>query len=248
MNKRFIPILLIFSACATEVLLKKLTIAEQHKVDAESSEGLTQEFKKESVFISLPKAESFLSDMAEKILNKKEGFEAESVEVLIHDDSKKKFQRFFSFPGATLSIPISFLRKVEFENELAAAIAFEIANLLERFLVKKVETKQNSLEKLELFGSDSVFGLSDQNYKILIKRATALLYDSGFDTRGVASIFRQYPNYYLREKAIDSNQNQVDFYLTEAKRAKSDFMPQMSPIVKSEEFIQFKKELLKKHP
>ena len=247
MYKKILALLLsisIFTACSTEPPKKQLTISEQIEVDTKNAQGLSTEFKQQVHFIALPKAERFLKNMAEKILKQKEGFDHEKVEIKIHDDSQAKLERFFSFPGVTLSIPMSFLKKVEFENELAAALAYEIANVMDRFLAQKVEAKLSSGE-LELFGKDSVFGLNDQNRSTSIKLATSLLYGAGFDTRGIASIFKRYPIYYMQESASDLFQKEVDFNIREAQRAKSEFMPQMKPIVRSGEFIQFKKELLK---
>ena len=98
-----------------------------------------------------------------------------------------------------------------------------------------------------IFGEKSVFNLNRVDRSSSIKLGTSLMYGAGFDTRGMASIFKRFPIYYLQESASEKSQKEVDFNVHEAQRAKSEFLPQMKPIVRSAEFIQFKKELLKKH-
>ena len=82
------------------------------------------------------------------------------------------FIGFSHFPGITLAIPVSFLRKVEFENELAAAMAFEIATLMNRTLAKKLDSSNNR----DLYGKNSVFNLDQTTRNEAINLATSLLY------------------------------------------------------------------------
>jgi predicted Zn-dependent protease len=233
--------------CSTPQVKKPLTVSEQNRVDTKNAEGLAGEFKDQVHFYSNPKAEIFIQAMAHSLLKQKPEFENETIELKIHDDTKLSLQHFFGFPGIMISVPQSFLRKVEFENELAAAVAFEIANVMNRFLAEKVEAQRLAGNEVH-FGDLSVFRLNRQERLSSIKLATELMYGAGFDTRGMASIFKRYPRYYVQETATALFQKEVDFNIREAQRAKSEFLPQMKPIVRSGEFIQFKKDLSKRHP
>jgi hypothetical protein len=242
--------LLIFLAnCGTPAPKKELTITEQIEVDTRSAEGLSKQFKEQVNFTDQANAERFLKRMVEKLVAKREGFKAEKVEVKIHDDSGNPDLKYlFAFPGMTLSVPQSFLKKVQFENELAAGLALEVAEVINRTLAMKVEKDETLGIKPVIFGQPSVFDLTREERTLSIKLATALLIEANYDIRGVASIFTRYPTYYVRESASEKFQKEVAFNLREARRAKSEYLPQIDPVVRSSEFIQLKKELLHVKP
>lgn len=243
----FLMSVALFQGCGTEMPKKELTLFEQIEVDTKSAEGLTQEFVAQASYINLPSAQSFVRKTAKLILSKRPDLKDSSIQIKIHDDSDPKYRRFFSFPGITLSVPFSFLKKVEFENELAAALSFELANVLNRFLAKKVEVQMIAQHPLELFSKNSVFNLSKSERSLSIKLGSKLIYDAGYDARGMASIFKRYNVYYLQDGASDLKQNQVGFNVREAQRANSEFLPQIKPVVRSAEFIQFKKGITDAH-
>jgi predicted Zn-dependent protease len=231
--------------CATEAPKKELTLSEQIEVDTKKAQSLSNEFKQRVTFVPLKNAQDFMKNMVSVLLKKREEFQKEKITIEIHDDSDPKLRRFFSFPGTTLSVPISFLKKVEFENELAAALAFEMANIMNRFLAKKVEKQVLLGNRPQLFSKESVFNLTKEDRGDSIRLATNLLDESGYDTRGMASIFKRFSAYYVQETSSDLFQTQVAWMVREAQRAQNEFLPQMKPVVRSGEFIQFKKGLTK---
>jgi hypothetical protein len=98
-------------------------------------------------------------------------------------------------------------------------------------------------QKPIFFGTGSVFDLTEEEKVLSIHTGVKLLYYSGYDTRGMASIFQRYSSFFAQESASDLAKKEVDFNVREAQRAKSEFMPSLQPIVRSTEFIQFKKGL-----
>jgi hypothetical protein len=237
-------LLIFFANCGTPAPKKELTVTEQIEVDTRSAEGLSKQFKNQVNFTNQASAERFLKKMIEKLVATRDGFKAEKVEVKIHDDSgNPELKYLFAFPAMTVYVPQSFLKKVRFENELAAGLALEVAEIMNRTLAKKVEKDESLGIKPVIFGTPSVFDLTLEERKLSINLATELLSESNYDIRGVASIFTRFPSYYVRETASEKFQKEVAFSLREARRAKSEYLPQIDPVVRSSEFIQLKKEL-----
>lgn len=240
-SKGLVFIAILFQACATKPPEKVLTFSEQIEVDTERAQSLFVEFQKQVTFVSMPKSEKYLVALTKKLALADPSYKIESVRVKVHQDVNPKLSRFFSFPGTTLSIPESFLKQVQFENELAAAIAYELSNVMKRTLANRVEKHPD--DPHELFGPSSVFNLAKEEKVPSIQEGVKLLYYAGFDTRGMPSIFQRYSQYYVTRDASDLYKKEVSFNVREAQKAKSEFLPTLKPVVRSDEFIQFKKDL-----
>ena len=230
-------------SCATKPKERPLTITEQMVVDTDRAQSLVHGFEQSMVFIKNPAAEKFLTSMARQVNKDQTAIAPSSIRVEIHQDRSSKEHRFFSFPGTVISIPESFLVKVEFENELAAALSYELANVLNRNLAIQVDALNG--QAIRLFGDGSVFDLSQGEREDSIRKGTELLYLGGYDPRGMASIFQRYAEYYASPTS-GSFKKQVDLNVREAQRAKSQYLPSLKPIVRSGEFIQFKKAWMKR--
>ena len=242
LKNKFLALSICFIAsCSSKTPEKVLSFSEQIEVDTVRAQSLYQEFQKEVTFVSLPATEKYLTGIALKLVKPIKEYQIQKLNVKVHQDTSPDRSRFFSFPGTVLSIPQSFLKKVEFENELAAALAFEMANVIKRTLANRVEN--NNLVKPVLFGPGSFFDLERDERTESIELAVKLLYYAHYDTRGMPSIFQRYPQYYIKTDASDLFKKELAFNIREAQKAKSEYLPTLKPIVRSDEFIQFKKEL-----
>ena len=232
---------LVFAAGCTAPKPKRvLTISEQLVFDTVKAQGLFSDYQKRVVFLNFPEGDRYLNAVAAKISKLPDGLPNEKVVVRVHRDEQKNLTHFYSFPGTTISIPLSFLKSVDYENELAAVIAFELANVMNRHLAKKME----KTESRELFGPSGLFVLDRSERLESIQLGTHLLYYSGYDLRGLASVFQRYAEYFSNANdGSDSSQKEVDFNVREAQRAKSAFLPSLQPIVRSADFITMKKGL-----
>jgi hypothetical protein len=233
-------ILLVLSACATPPAPKPLSPREQIGVDTEKARGLVDGFKKQVRFVNAPRLDRFLTRMGLRLAAASKEFPLDQVEVKIHEDSTSELSRAFSFPGTFLSLPLSWLRKVEFENQLAALVAYELAGVMNRHLAERVEKVQQG--GAILFGKNSVFLLQTSERLESIRSGTDLLYFAGYDVRGMASLIQEYPEIFVTPGS-ESARKEVEFDLREAQRARSELLPSTKPVVRSSEFIQFKKEL-----
>jgi hypothetical protein len=227
------------SGCATPPKEKTLSISEQINVDTTKAQALFSAFQKRAVFVKADDIEKYLTTMARKLAAVQDGFEVKKVTIKIHRDDDVEMKRFFSFPGTTISVPVSFLKTVDYENELAAAMAFELANVINRHLAKKVDEDAHPT----LWGTGNVFDLDRPERVESIDQGERLLYYAGYDLRGMPSFFRRYePKFKVSTNlGSSSNQKEVDFNWKEAQRARSEYLPSSNPTVRSTDFIKMKK-------
>ena len=238
-----VALILFAVSCATPPP-RELSPVEQIAVDTARAQGLASQFKEKSDFLKAPRLERFLSRTANSVASASKDFPLGKVEVRIHHDQTPDQAHFYSFPGSFVSVPLSFLRQVEFENELAAAISFELAQVIDRHLANHVEamTQKGQESRIEIFGPNSIFALNPEERARSIKRGSELLYWAGYDVRGMASIFQRHSAFF-GNLGSETPKKEVEFNLREAQRARSELLPSLKPIVRSAEFIEFKKEL-----
>jgi|GEM_PF-1758830 len=242
---RWILVAVVFAvgACSSPQSVKPLTPMEQISVDTQRAASLAEDFRKKVRFVQAPRLERFLGRMGTRIARASKDFPLERVEVRIHHDADPDQKRAFSFPGTLISLPLSELRGIDYENELAAWIAFELSNVINRHLARRVESEDGlNPVKVSIFGSGSVFDLDREERAKSIRVGTELLYFSGYDVRGMASMFQR-AGESGGKPVSESLQKEVDFNVRESQRARSGLIPPVKPLVRSSEFIQFKREL-----
>lgn len=232
-----ILIVLFLASCSSPPPKRTLSIIEQIAEDNQSVKDLQLQFEKKIDYVSLPEVEKYLSTMARRLLQNQEGLTNPVVRVRVYHDNKNA-NHWYSFPGTLIVVPRSVLEKVEYENELAAGLAFELANVFNRHLAHKVENKTSFHV---LFGEGSVFELDRSERAESIDRGTKYLYYAGYDLRGMASVFQRYPEFF----GGLSSKKEVDFNVKESQRVRSGYLPARDPVVKSPEFVRFKKWLKK---
>jgi hypothetical protein len=232
------PFLISQIGCVSAPPVKVLTITEQIEVDTKAAQNFANSFKAQIHPFAYPEGEKYLAHVAARISKIEIGFPGQT-HVMIHDDrGNPALSRFFSFPGTLISVPFTFLKTVEYENELAAAISFELANVINRHLAKKIDSGAKPI----LTGNNSAFDLDRIERSQSIGLGTKLLYLSGYDSRGMASIFQHYGAFYPNQ-GLALSKKEVEFNLREAQQAKSEYMPSLNPTVRSGEFIRMKRGL-----
>jgi len=243
----FILSMLLLTQCSSPPKPKKIKIAEQIVLDNQKSKDLQDEFSKRVQPIlqnaKSAQSENNLTNLAQALLKNERDFDDTQVTVKIHQDGKQLFKRFFPFPGTTIWLPESFLIQVQYENELAAALTWSIAQVIERTLSKKLEIEYQARREPILVGPGSVFNLEREEQVPVIATAVRLLVQSKYDPRGLPSFFQRYYMDYRGSLNSDSDfvKREVDFNVREANRIKSEYVPLRDPVVRSDAFIQFKK-------
>ena len=226
------------SACGTVPVPPPLSPHEQLKVDTVKVKDLLSEFENQVTFEKAGNIEKYLSAVARQITREEEGLKVEKVTVRIHQDKKIELKRSFSFPGVVISIPKSILYQINFENELAAVIALELAQIERRDLAQEMDKNMTPI----LFGELSLFRFSQQARGESIELGTKLMYAAGYDPRGMVALFQKFSNYYL-DSSTPSGKKELAYYIKQAQKAKNEFMPSLQPIVRSNDFLRMKKEL-----
>jgi len=236
-------LLLVSGGCGTVPLPPPLSPHEQMTVDTAQAQGLLVQFQKQVQFVKSPHVEKYLNSLANHIASEDDGLKNEKVLVRIHQDLKPELKRVFSFPGVVISIPHSFLGTINFENELAAVIALELALVERRELaieMEKMETEKNG--RPIIFGEQSIFNFSEKSRAAAISLGTKLMYSAGYDPRGMGALFQKYSSFYIDTETPTSSK-ELGFYVREAQKAKNELMPSLQPIVRSNDFLRMKKEL-----
>jgi predicted Zn-dependent protease len=222
-------------SCSSPPAKRTLSMTEQIAEDNQKARDLVTQFEKKTDSAPNAENEKYLTGIARRLALAEEGRSLQNVQVRIHQDKNPAQARWFSFPGTVVSIPQSFLRKVQYENELAAGIAFELANILGRHLARKMESGLSPI----LFGDGSIFELDRGERAESIQTGTKLLYYAGYDLRGMASVFQRYPDFF----GGLSSKKEVEFNVKESQKIRSGFLPARDAVVRSTEFIRFKKRI-----
>ncbi len=240
LNKFFILIGLVSGliGCGSVPLAPPLSPHEQLSVDTVKSKNLLMQFEKQVQFQKDYNTEQYLTAVARQITREEAVLSAEKVVVRVHLDSKPELKKSFAFPGVVISIPKSILHLINFENELAALIALELAQIEHRDLAQEMDKNENPI----LFGDLSIFHFSQKARGDSIDLGTKLMYAAGYDPRGMVALFQKFPQYFL-DSTTTAGQKELNFYLKQAQKAKNDFMPSTQPIVRSNDFLKMKKEL-----
>ena len=231
-------------SCSTPPKPKTLTLKEQIEVDTARARNLMSEFIDRVEFRQWDRAGLFFMRIAESLSKEAQDFPMQSLRVRVHVAQPPAGEGSYAFPGALISLPDTWVRSVDYENELAAVIAYQMAHLVRRSLAIHVEEQALSPVPLPpvLFGAGSVFEFHREERSSAIRLAVRMLYGAGYDTRGMASIFQRAPGLFGNPDSA-SFKKEVDFNIKEAQRASSELLPAIKPVVRSPEFIRFKKDL-----
>jgi predicted Zn-dependent protease len=233
-----LPFLIEIVGCGSVPLPPVLSPHEQLKVDTVKVKGLLTQFEKQVQVEKDTNIEKYLTAVARQITREEIGLREEKVLVRVLLDTKPELKKSFSFPGVVIFIPKSILHLINFENELAALIALELAQIERRDLAQEMDKNESPI----LFGDLSIFHFSQKSRSEAIELGTKLMYAAGYDPRGMVALFQKFPKYFL-DPTTPAGQKELNEYLKHAQKAKNEFMPSLQPIVRSNDFLRMKKEL-----
>jgi predicted Zn-dependent protease len=223
-------LVVIIQACSEIPLAPKISVREQLEVDTRKAAGLVSEFKKQGQFFSNPAVEKYLESVALQIISAEDEMRGEKVQVRIHADTKREWKRSFGFPGILIWIPRSFLDRVNFENELAALMAYQLALVKNRELAKTIE--RDSARASDLIRGS--FDFSREAISSSVDLGIRMMYAAGYDPRGMVSLIEKHPEFFVNDR---------EFLVKQAQKTKNEFLPSLQPIVRSNDFLRMKKEL-----
>ncbi len=189
--------------------------------------------------------EKFLSELALRLASFDSELKEITIQVVVIDSYQKKWKS-FSLPGGRIYLPLGLLKKIEYDNEAAALVAFELSHLKKRNLVKRLEAieseKQSARTLPNLFGSQGLFTYDDETLSMTSGGAVELLYSAGFDSRGLVSLLKRFEQ---NEAHSPFEKETLEHMLEQTRLEIAQRTPLRNPIVRTLDFQVFKKQLAK---
>lgn len=250
----------IFACSHSEVKPRKITPEEQKTLEVRVGEDLAKQLEPNIKIRKNEELSRYFGELATHLLEERaketklqDGFLQPRVFLI---ESKENKFRNFVFPGERIYIPTSLVREVQYENELAAMLAFELAKLQLKSVVRQVKELNgtqdiseradagrkeevrdaDSAEAGATVSSEGVVVLGREEMTDVAKVSVDLLYGAGYDPRGMLA--------YL--DILDRNTSRSPLSRSEIDRLRKTVREEISlktplrnPIVRSEEFVRY---------
>lgn len=255
--------LFLISGCASGPLLElPITQTERYQRDEEIGAGLARQLESKLAFKQNKDLLVYLHRLASKLIEPNETLKYTSVGVLVIAD-RGSVWRNFSIPGNRVYLSAGLLKRIEYENELAAAIAFELAHILKRHVPQRMREKRASFQasnpadypsieglvptssdgadkEVDFFSPTGVYAYTDEYFLECVEGAVNILYDAGFDPRGLVSLWELYRS----QPAHSPFEDDLLKKLTDRTRTSiAQHSPLRNPIVRSQAFLAIQKRL-----
>ena len=245
--------------CSSAPPVVPITLEEQLKQDNAIGRQLAKDFENQISLVKDIDLEVYLRKIAQGLTEATPALKEAPIGILVIRDVNKKWQN-FALPGNRVYLSIGMLKKAEFENEIAAAIAFELAHVLKRHAVLKLEksaedrTSEAEVARTKLpenpdeqpvlnvryFGPAGIFNFSNIATISSIDETVGVLYRAGWDARGLIGIFEKFRN--TPDQSPYSNELLLKL-IDEARFSISQYPPLRNPFVKSTAFIGMKQRI-----
>jgi hypothetical protein len=186
-------------------------------------------------------------------------FKDTPVGVHVYQDRKGQLTS-YALPGLRVFVSVQALKALQYESELASLFAYEAAKVEAGLLLSRVaisidaptrvdelsievppdEFKKRLPTNPDFFGPQGYFAFSEEEKTAALKRAVTILYDAGFDPRGILSLLEGWHKAGAKSpwpvETFDELREEVR---TELNR----YPPLRNPVVRSEEFIKMLKRI-----
>lgn len=239
-----IAFFLVLLGCSSSPTRLSISPEEQAKKDNTYGLELAKGFETGLVFKHDRPVLDYLHRLTVR-LSKGTPLDRSQFQIKVIKDKKQQWHH-FGLPGVQLYLSSGFLREVRYENELAAAIAFELAHVLNRHLVNRIEEEIEDVEDRRLvvvrpFGKGSQFlKFKPIDLEQSVETAVELLYQAGYDSRGMISLWKLYEE---RSQASPYDTAQLGVLINKTYRTIVSYTPLRNPIVRSDEFLTIQKRI-----
>jgi predicted Zn-dependent protease len=253
---------LLMLGCSTTPPPRALRWDEQLRQDSRVGSLLVSRLEsqlslREDVEISV-----YFRRIAEHLSESTAELKASPVGVFVLRDTRGSWRN-YSLPGNRVYLSAGLVRQLDFENELAGVIAFELAHIVNRHVIRRLadtqgdslgeallasdgtraeEASQSPLNRVELIGPAGMLTFSQEDLLKSAEVAVGILYRAGYDVRGLNALWARY--------RTAGNRSPYDPLTLErlADRTRQTialFPPLRNPIVRSEEFLKIKERIRK---
>ncbi|MGZ6332136.1 MAG: hypothetical protein ACXWP5_05920 [Bdellovibrionota bacterium] len=236
---------LLLGSCASTPSQNPTSAIEQRNQDIAAGAALASQLETHLRFKQDRAVDSFLRHLASALLSGAPALSGgeEPALRLIHDlDSR---WRNLGLPGNRIYLSVGLVKRLEFENELAAAVALQFGHLARRDPESRIEQLKADApdtppEKLRYFGEQGIFSYTDEMEAVAASDAVGILYRSGYDPRGVISLLEIYRTNPAKspyggaalEKMIES-----------ARATIAQNAPLRNPVIRSQAFLEIHKRI-----
>ena len=268
-----ILIFVFVAGCATEPK-KPLSIEERVRVETALGAELSRDFETKLVFREDMELSVYLRKVAERLTAATPEFVGAAIGLFVirdHKEDSRSVWRNYSLPGNRIYIAAGLLKKVEYENQLAAVIAIELGHLMRKSVLWRVRQHMDAesralgalgptlaqdansfdhlllpepgqLKAVEYFGPRGVFNFNQETLLAAASDAVGILYRAGYAPRGVSALLDLYR---ARPEHSPYEQAVLGKLIQKTRRVIAESAPLRNPVVRSPEFLEIQKRIKK---
>ncbi len=205
----WLGLLFLGTGCVTSH--KAATLTHEDQLRLEKSVALpTAQLEKRFKRVKDVEVTRYLNQLGHRLLEVSSELQVSLVDVVLIQN-KGDLWRNYSFPKGSIYLSVDLLKQLKWENEIVALLALQIAHLSQKSVFIRVQElyeeqanaptfkNQASFEWPQFVQSlswdkDGIFDFSVKTEEAAIKTAVQLLYLSGYDARGLISLYLTYQN------------------------------------------------------
>ncbi len=234
-------LLLAFLSACSHPLPALITLNEQLKQDQSLGIEMTSQLDREVRFKNDPVVQKFLLEVGEKLVKRIDVLKSMPFQVQMIDEQKHQWRN-FGLPGTKIYLSVGLLKQVEFENEIAAAIAFELAHITNRHAVERLTNLSNTRPGpiVDYTGPRGVMAFPEKLLLKSIENAVEILYAAGYDPRGLLSVWERY---LVQPRQSHYDRSTLNHLIEATRSTLALYAPLRNPIVKSPSFFSVYKRL-----
>jgi predicted Zn-dependent protease len=160
----------------------------------------------------------------------------------------------YALPEGRVYLPLGLLKEFDFENEVAAAIAFQLAHLRKKNLHTRVwdlysgengkpifsDLMMQAPQSVDFFDANGLFAFTDEMEVATLQEAVRILYQAGYDARGLTALLERF------KKNPDQSPygpGTLEKLVEQSFRAIALLSPLRNPIVQSHDFLSIRKRI-----
>lgn len=237
-------VLALTTGCATEpIVISPITPEEQTRIDRDFGVKTAAELEGRLTVRSAPDITVYLRGLAEKLAASREDLKGSPVGVILISAPRGQGAQSFALPGGRIYFPVELLKQLEFENQVAAVLAFELAHLSMRHVIQRGGVEPGFPSgSTPFFGQGGLFDFTLDQELAAVERSVGILYAAGYDPRGLVSIWIKYQN----QKVSGSRSAAVLERLVERTRLEiTRYAPLLNPVVRTDEFLKLQNKIRK---
>ena len=198
-------VLLCFAAGCISAPPPKPNLVELARRQNAVGADLARQFESKLHYVTDPEVNRYLDGIASMLAATSQDPRLAGVPVAVISDLGKQW-RSFGLPGRRIYLPIGLLRQLRFDNEVAAVIALEDANVILRHAIDHLAHESASRRGKttsaaaageaphvtgteDFLGPSGIFSFDGDEMKESVRTAIQLMYGAGFDIRGLLEIW-----------------------------------------------------------